>query len=111
MDIYFSPEFKKNVKQLEKKYRHLKQDLMPLIEKLQLGEIVGVQIPNIHLDYKVYKARLTNQDMNRGKSGGYRVIYYVQTQEKIILVSMYAKSEQQDISPERISQIILETET
>ena len=111
MDIYFSPEFKKNVKQLEKKYRHLKQDLIPFIEKLKLGELVGVQIPNIPLEYKIYKARLANQDMKRGKSGGYRVIYYVQTQSQIILASIYVKSEQEDISPERIYQIILETET
>jgi len=35
------------------------------------------------------KVRLRNSDAQRGKSGGYRVIYYLKTKAKIILVTIY----------------------
>jgi hypothetical protein len=44
----------------------------------------------------------------KGKSGGYRLIYYVQTSTGIILLTIYAKSEQVDIAAEEIQEIIEE---
>ena len=58
----------------------------------------------------VYKLRVRNSDIQKGKSGGYRLIYYVQTSTGIILLTIYAKSEQVDIAVEEIQQIIKEYE-
>ncbi len=58
------------------------------------------------LGYVVYKVRVRNTDIAKGKSGGYRVIYYLQTQERVILVTIYSKSEQGDIAASRVREII-----
>ncbi|MCP2729403.1 hypothetical protein NJ959_13165 [Symplocastrum sp. BBK-W-15] len=51
-----------------------------------------------------------NSDTQKGKSGGYRLIYYVQTATGIILLTVYTKSEQVDIGAEDIRNIIIEYE-
>lgn len=56
--------------------------------------------------YPVYKVRVNNSDARRGKSGGYRVIYYIQTPEAILLTNIYSKSDRSNISNEEIEQII-----
>lgn len=71
---------------------------------MKAGETLGEQVQHVH--YTVYKVRLPNRDARRGKSGGYRVIYYVQTIERVTLVTLYSKTEQGDIAPDKIRQII-----
>ncbi len=102
--IEFTPEFKRNLRLLARKYRHIRSDVEPLLTKLQTGETPGDQVPGTgHL---IFKVRVKNSDLQRGKSGGYRVIYYLVTEERIILVTMYSKTEQSDISVKQIRQII-----
>jgi len=55
--------------------------------------------------------RVPNRDVRRGKSGGYRIIYYLQTQADIILITIYSKTEQADISAAQIRRIVSEFET
>ena len=40
----------------------------------------------------------------------YRVIYYVKTEVKVILVTIYSKSEQEDVAAEEIMEILAEFE-
>ncbi len=54
----------------------------------------------------LYKIRVRNSDAKRGKSGGYRVIYYLKTKEVIILVTLYSKTEQTDIQTDEVQSII-----
>ncbi len=61
--------------------------------------------------FTVYKARLPNRDAQRGKSGGYRVIYFVKTSERVVLIEMYSKSDQDLISNDEIVAIINEIDT
>jgi mRNA-degrading endonuclease RelE of RelBE toxin-antitoxin system len=56
----------------------------------------------------VFNLRVRNHDIQKGKSGGYRLIYYVQTSTGIILLTIYSKSEQADIAAEDIQKIIEE---
>lgn len=72
--IEFTPEFKRNIRALSKKYRHIRSDIQPLIEQLGKGEIVGDKIPGVK--YSVFKVRILNSDIQKGKSAGYRLIYY-----------------------------------
>jgi len=58
--------------------------------------------------YTIFKVRIRNSDVSRGKSGGYRAIYYLKTPTMIILVTIYSKTEQSDISPARIRKILAE---
>jgi hypothetical protein len=68
----------------------------------------GDQVPGVR--YEVFKVRAKNSDASRGKSGGYRLIYYVKTESERVLITVYLKTEQADIAPEDIRQIILDME-
>ena len=52
------------------------------------------------------KVRLKNSDSQRGKSGGYRLIYWIVSTDLIILLDVYSKSDQSDIEVDEIRQII-----
>jgi len=45
-------------------------------------------------------------DIQKGKSSGYRIIYQVKTPKKALLVEIYSKLDQGDISPNQIRKII-----
>lgn len=50
------------------------------------------------LGNNTYKARIKNSDNNKGKSAGYRIITYAVDEDfKIYLVTIYSKSEQENI--------------
>lgn len=108
LQVTFTPEFKRNLRQLAKKYRHIKSDLQPILDQLAGGSKPGDQVPQVR--YEVYKVRAKNSDALKGKSGGYRLIYYVKSESEVVLVTVYSKTEQADIAPEDIRQIILDME-
>lgn len=103
--LLFTPEFKRNVRQLAKKYRRIKSDLEALFSDLEQGQTPGDQVPGVQ--YKVYKVRVKNSDNNKGKSGGYRVIYQHTDDGDIVFVTIYSKSEQSDIAVQGIRDMIL----
>ncbi len=47
IEINFTLEFKRNIRALSRKYRHIRSDVQPVIEQLKSGEIVGDQIPRV----------------------------------------------------------------
>jgi len=105
-EVYFTPEFKRNLRALAKKYPHIRSDVQPIIEQIEQGNFVGDQVQGT--SYTIVKVRIRNKDASRGKSGGYRVIYYVKTTKMVILVTIYSKTEQSDISPAKIRRILAE---
>jgi mRNA-degrading endonuclease RelE of RelBE toxin-antitoxin system len=108
VEVRFTPEFKRNLRALSKRYHHIRSDIEPVIEQLQSGVFVGDQIPRT--GYSLYKVRVRNRDAQRGKSGGYRLIYYLQTPVHVILITLYSKSEQSDVSAAELQRIIRELE-
>lgn len=109
IQILLTSRFKKDLSQLAKRYRSIRQDLTSLIERLQTGETPGDQISG--LKYQVFKVRLKNSNIQKGKSAGYRVIYYLKTTTQIILVTIYSKSDQSDIQNKIIEDIIQKFES
>lgn len=109
IQIEFTLEFKRNLRHLLKKYPHLREDIQPVLDQLQQGQTVGVQIPGT--SYAVFKVRLPNRDVQKGKRSGYRLIYYLKTQNHFILITIYSKSEQGNISADQIRRILLEFNT
>ncbi|MBD1826755.1 type II toxin-antitoxin system RelE/ParE family toxin [Microcoleus vaginatus GB1-A2] len=87
IQVEVSPTFNRNLRALAKKYRSIRNDIQPVIEQLEKGELPGDQIPDI--GYAVFKLRVRNSDTQKGKSGGYRLIYYVKTAMAIILLTIY----------------------
>ncbi len=104
--ISFGDQFLKDLKRLKKKYPNIRLDVDSLIESLQNGETPGDQVQAT--GYTVYKARLKSTDLNKGKSGGYRVIYFIQMLTEVALITIYVKSERVDLSADIIRQLIEE---
>jgi mRNA-degrading endonuclease RelE of RelBE toxin-antitoxin system len=104
VQINFSSRFRRDIKHLAKKYRHVNDDLRPLVTQLEQGLTPGDQVRGI--GYTVYKVRIPNSDVEKGKSGGYGVIFYVQTDQAVVLATIYSKSERDDISDDELRRII-----
>ena len=49
LQVAFTPEFKRNLRQLAKKYRHIKSDLQPILDQLASGSKPGDQVPQVQL--------------------------------------------------------------
>lgn len=104
LEVLFSDEFKERLRSLSKRYRHIQSDLQPLIDNLQSNTFIGDQIPGT--GYTVFKIRLKNTDIQKGKSAGYRVIYQIKDSTCVLLVTIYSKSEQSTIAVDKIQEII-----
>jgi len=55
VQVEFTPEFKRNLRALSKKYRHIRSDFQPVIDQLQAGEVMGDQVPGTH--YTIFKVQ------------------------------------------------------
>lgn len=109
INVDYTLEFKRNIRQLIKKYPSIRRDIEPIIQGLQQGELLGDRIQ--HSGYVIYKLRVKNSDNRKGKSTGYRVIYYLKTAANIVLVTIYSKSEQSDITTNELKTIIKQFDT
>lgn len=104
--VRYAAQFSKDLDRLARKYPRVIDEAESLITALKNDERPGDKIP--HVGYDVYKVRLRNPSARRGKSGGFRVIYYVQLADRVILLTIYSKTEQTDISPDEIRQVLQE---
>ncbi len=98
------PRFEKDVKRLKKKFPKIKDDLVELVELLSMNPEEGVG-----LGQNIYKIRLRNSSVTRGKSGGFRVITYYKKNDTLYLVTIYSKTEEDTIVTEKLKKIV-ETE-
>ena len=103
-NIQVSSQFKKEAKRLTKKYPSLKKELKEMSLSLSENPFQGV-----HLGSDVYKPRISIASKGKGKSGGGRVIHYVQLDdENVILLTIYNKGEKSSITKEEIEAILQE---
>jgi len=94
-------EFKKDVKKLLKKYRSIKTDILELIEKLEEDYTIGIDLGS-----NLYKIRVKNSDIG-GKSGGYRVIYYVRlTNDRVYLLTIFSKTQKENIDIKSLKPVV-----
>jgi mRNA-degrading endonuclease RelE of RelBE toxin-antitoxin system len=103
MSIITTDTFDKNVKKISKKDKLLYKDLQILLETLSKNPKEGTALGN-----NAYKIRLQNSSCNRGKSGGYRVISYFWNEKTLGLLTIYSKSERENIFENEIEALIKE---
>ena len=104
------PHFDKHYKQLKKKYRSLDQDLKSLAMRLRDGDF-SLDTVMQGFENTIYKARIASRDQKKGKSGGFRIVYYVVTDDnKIILLDIYAKAQQENINAKEIMHMLARLE-
>jgi len=88
-----TPEFIKNLKVLNKKYKSIKKDILDLANVLEDNPTLGTSLGN-----NTFKIRVKNSDLNKGKSAGYRVITYcINELKEISLITIYSKSDKENI--------------
>ena len=101
-EIVTTPSFEKSLDKLSKRFKKIYNDLEVLEEEL-------IKNPNLgqSLGKNVYKIRLKNSDINKGKSKGYRVITYIIDDDKnIFLLEIYFKGDKSDINENEIEDLI-----
>lgn len=108
--IDLTPEYKRNLKELAKKYRNIRSDTQSVITELQKGNFLGDRLSGFGENYFIYKVRVKNSNLQKGKSAGYRLIYCVESPTSVLLLTIYSKSEQEDISVQAINSILDEFE-
>jgi mRNA-degrading endonuclease RelE of RelBE toxin-antitoxin system len=108
IEISLTLRFQKDLRDLSKRYRSIRKDLQSLIEQFQASEFPGNEVAGAK--YQIFKVRLKNSDTRKGKSGGYRVIYYLKTAQAVILVTIYSESDFSDVSNETIEEAIAQFE-
>lgn len=105
--IETTEEFDKKVKKLAKRYPGIKNDLLELYVELEKGIIIGDKLKWV--GKWVFKARLGSSDQTKWKRGGFRTIYYVVNEDNLILlITIYAKSQKENIRPDEILRILAE---
>lgn len=106
--IDLTPEYKRNLRDLVKRYRNIRSDTQTVIKQLQAGNFLGDRIPGLGTEFIIYKVRVRNSNIQKGKSAGYRLIYQIESSISILLLTIYSKSDRQDISAKEILDILAE---
>lgn len=101
-NVFALAEFKKNTKKLSKRYKKIKLDILELVTQLEADPYLGT-----HLFHNCYKIRIPNSSVPIGKSGGFRVItYFVDETSDVYLLTIYSKSDQENIPDSKIIDLI-----
>lgn len=101
-NIIATPNFKKELKRLVKKYSSLKREFEELIFSLENYPTQGIGLGN-----NCYKIRLKIASKGKGKSAGARVITCVKVvEENVFLISIFDKSEKENISDSELTEIL-----
>ena len=102
--IEASTSFDKELKRLSKRYASIKSDIVQLQSELEQNPFLGTPIGR-----QCYKIRLAIKSKGQGKSGGARVITCVlAVKETVVLLTIYDKSEKEDISEAVLKKLIEE---
>jgi mRNA-degrading endonuclease RelE of RelBE toxin-antitoxin system len=106
-EIVFGRDFQRNLKTYQKRYRHVKDDVKIAVDQLLENPWLGDAIPE---GSGTCKLRVRNSDLRKGKSAGYRLIYYVQIEPHpvIYLLLLYAKSDRSDVTLQELKTLLQE---
>ena len=99
--IEYSDNFLKEAKKLSKKFRLLKSDLEETLGEIEQNNDFGV-----FLGCNLFKKRIKNSSIPTGKSGGFRVIIYLQLEDKIVLISIYSKTKKESLSDDELRELV-----
>lgn len=96
------PPFDRQLKRLAKKYPSLKIEFAELIKSLEEDPEQSTKLGN-----NCYKIRIAIASKGKGKSGGGRVITnFVIAEGTVYLISIYDKSEQENLSDKELAELL-----
>ena len=87
-----------DIKYLKKKLNYVKinEDLNSILGAIQSGNSNSKAVTGLGKEYggKVFKVRVPNSTAKKGKSNGFRLIYYLVTEQNTIyLITIYSKKD------------------
>ncbi len=108
-EIVFAKSFRRSVKRLKKRYPRVKEDVATAIRVIIESPRLGVVIPKTG---GIRKLRVRSTDMGRGKSGGFRLLYFLEDHPspRIYLLLLYAKTDQEDVTRSELQSLLSELE-
>ena len=90
--VYIVDHFLRQLKWYLKKFPHLENDIVELLENFS-------PIGSVHMGRKLYKIRLKSSDIPKGKNTSFRLMALVlETTHAIVPITLYFKSERAAIS-------------
>ena len=96
------PPFDRQLKRLVKKYPSLKKEYKDLLDDLEQNPLIGTP-----LGKSCFKIRISISSKGKGKSGGARVITnFAVTEQTVFLLSIYDKSERDNITDKELTQLL-----
>ena len=100
--VEVATSFSRSAKRLAEKYPAKKKDRKGLVDTLEQTPLVGTPLgPWVH------KVRLAISSKGKGKSGGARVITFIQVQHEIVsLLAIYDKSATESVTDKQIAELI-----
>lgn len=101
MIVEYGDNFLREAKKLSKKFKLLKSDLRHAIEEIETKNNLGVS-----LGFNLFKKRVKNSSIPTGKSGGFRIIIYQQIEDKIVLISIYSKTDKETIGDDELRELL-----
>lgn len=97
-EFHLTPRFDRTLRKLKKRYPKINTDLVSAFTRLEENPEAGVVIPD---DFMIRKLRVASIDMQRGKSGGFRLLYKLLMKDtddlQIVLLFIFAKTDQADV--------------
>jgi hypothetical protein len=105
--VKYTSIFEKYYKRYSKKFRSIPGEILALEKLLIENPTLGTDLGN-----GLFKIRLSVKSKNKGKSGGFRVVTYLLTNNvndlDINLIIIYDKSEIDDIPKKELLEIVME---
>ena len=103
--VLLTPRFERQYKRFSKKFASLESELDELIADLTRSPTMGQS-----LGAGLYKIRLAVKSKGKGKSGGFRIVSYLVTENEdntdVFLITMYDKSEDSSIDKDTLLTMI-----
>lgn len=107
VEIIATQDFARRLKKLIKKYKSLKGEIVTLQKSLRDNPTQGTSLGD-----NAYKIRVAVKSKGKGKSGGLRVISYLEMavvmekEDQLFLLTIYDKSDTETIGRDEIKQMI-----
>jgi len=93
--------FDKQFKKLSKKYNLIKDNIKDFITNFDNVHQEAISIKN-----NLFKIRISNSNKNKGKSAGYRLYYYLKIDDTVYLLTIYDKSQIENINENTLNKYI-----
>jgi mRNA-degrading endonuclease RelE of RelBE toxin-antitoxin system len=101
-NVFTIPPFDKQLKRMAKKYQSLKNEFAELLDSLEQEPKQGTYLGN-----NCYKIRISIASKGKGKRGGSRVITnFVIADETVFLISIYDKSEKENLTDKELEELL-----